>query len=81
MMRIAYFGRLAEIAGTRFEEVAPPADVVDIRSLRSWLGAEGRTGLADASRNRALVDDEVVPEDFSLEGVGDVAFLPPMSGG
>jgi molybdopterin converting factor small subunit len=76
-MRVHYFGRLAEAAGVRSEEVAGAATVGALRAMLA-----GRVvGLGDAAKVRALVDDAFVGEDHRLDGVAEVGFLPPVSGG
>ncbi|MCA1653734.1 MAG: MoaD/ThiS family protein [Sphingomicrobium sp.] len=82
-MKLLYFGRLAEIAGTRGGEVALPAHVTTVAAARDWIG-ETQPELAEAlgsERVRALADDEFVGNDRSLAGVAELAFLPPVSGG
>ena len=77
-MRVAYFGRLAEAAGVRSETVVDaPATVGELRAMLAARVA----GIGDAGKVRALVDDVIVGEDFAIGGVGEVGFLPPVSGG
>ena len=76
-MRVRYFGRLAEAAGVRSEEIAGAPTVGALRAMLA-----GRVvGLGDAKRVRALVDDVVVGEEYRLDEVEEVGFLPPVSGG
>ena len=77
-MRVAYYGRLADAAGVRSEVLEMPP--VTVGELRAMLA--GRvTGIGDAAKVRALVDDVIVGEDHVLAGVAEVGFLPPVSGG
>lgn len=77
-MRVAYYGRLAEAAGVRSEVIVDaPATVAELRAMLAARGA----GIGDAGKVRALVDDVLVGEDHALAGVGEVGFLPPVSGG
>jgi molybdopterin converting factor small subunit len=76
-MRVSYYGRLAEAAGLRSEEVAGASTVAQLRALLAGRVA----GIEDSKRVRALVDDVVVDEEHWLEGVEEVGFLPPVSGG
>ena len=77
-MRVAYYGRLAEAAGVRSEVIVDAPATVG--ALRAMLAARG-AGIGDVSKVRALVDDVLVGEDHALVGVGEVGFLPPVSGG
>lgn len=76
-MRVCYFGRLAEAAGLRSEEIARATTVGDLRAILAGRVA----GLVDPGRVRALVDDAFVGEEYRLDGVAEVGFLPPVSGG
>ena len=77
-MRVAYYGRLAEAAGVRSEVLEmSPATVGELRAMLAARVA----GIGDAGKVRALVDDVLVGEDHVLAGVGEVGFLPPVSGG
>ena len=76
-MRVSYYGRLAEAAGLRSEEIAGASTVAQLRALLAGRVA----GIEDSKRVRALVDDVVVDEEHWLEGVEEVGFLPPVSGG
>jgi molybdopterin synthase sulfur carrier subunit len=78
--RILLFGRLADVAGWRERElVAPPT----LSALRQRLGRDDqRLGEALAGPGvQAAVDQAIVHGDAPLEGVAEIAFLPPMSGG
>ena len=82
-MRLLYFGRLADLAGTRSEDVELPPEVGTVAALRFWL-AETRPELREAlygSIVRALIDDAYARDDQSLDGVAGLAFIPPVSGG
>ncbi len=76
-MRVRYFGRLAEAAGVRSEDVAEVATIGELRALLAGRVA----GLGDRAKVRALVDDAFVGEEHRLDGVEEVGFLPPVSGG
>jgi len=82
-MKIVYCGRVAEIAGTREEEVAPPPEIRTVETLRAWLGRdrpELLTALC-APAVRAVVNDEVAQADRAIAAGDEIAFLPPVSGG
>lgn len=77
MIRVQYFGWLAEAAGMRSEEVAGASTVGVLRAML----ASRIAGLGDAAKVRALVNDACVGEGFALEDGVEVGFLPPVSGG
>jgi molybdopterin synthase sulfur carrier subunit len=82
-MNIVYCGRVAEIAGTREEEVAPPPAFRTVATLRAWLGRDRPDLLAAlcAPSVRAVVNDEVAEAGRALAAGDEIAFLPPVSGG
>ena len=82
-MRLLYFGRLAEVAGTRGGEVEVPAGVATVAAARDWIAA-GNPALGEALASptvRAVVDDEFAADDRSLKGATELAFIPPVRGG
>lgn len=82
-MDLLFFGRLAEIAGSRGGEVELPATVTTVGEVRAWLFRERPTvGEAIAAPGVfAVADNVVVRDDASLAGVRELAFMPPVSGG
>ena len=83
MIRVLYFGRLSEVAAAHPAEVCPPPDVTSLAELRRWLcrdDARLRAALNQPSV-RTVDDGAVVLADMPLDGVDEVAFLPPVSGG
>lgn len=82
-MDLLFFGRLAEIAGSRGGEVDLPATVTTVGDVRAWLLRERpRVGEAIAAPGVfAVADNIVVRDDVPLAGVRELAFMPPVSGG
>jgi len=82
-MDLLFFGRLAEIAGSRGGEVDLPATVTTVGEVRAWLLRERpRVGEAIAAPGVfAVADNVVVRDDAPLAGVRQLAFMPPVSGG
>jgi len=79
MARVLLFGRLADVAGWRDRVIEAPS----LSALRARLAGED-AGLAEALGGRGVqvaLDQVIVRGDASLEDVGEIAFLPPMSGG
>ena len=82
-MRLLYFGRLADIAGSRGGEVAVPDGIATVAALRNWIGKEQpELGMALASPTvRVVIVDAYAADDHPLAGVTEIAFIPPVSGG
>jgi sulfur-carrier protein len=79
-IRVLWFASLRDRTGRREEtvEIAPDDDV---RALWERLAAR-HPRLRDVSvRPMVACDRAYAPWDRSLAGVGEVAFLPPVSGG
>jgi sulfur-carrier protein len=83
-LKVLYFAWLRERIGKAEEDVEPPADVRTVGQLISWLAAKGEQ-YAHAFENpkviRAAIDRSHVRADARIEGAGEIAFFPPMTGG
>jgi molybdopterin synthase sulfur carrier subunit len=83
-LTILYFAWLRERTGASQESVTPPADVITVGDLVTWLA--GRSpGHASAFANRRTVRC-AVNQDFAdpatrLRPGDEVAFFPPVTGG
>ena len=82
MMQVLYFAWMRERIGVPKEEVetsaATVADLVEeLKAREERYGA----AFADMASVRVAVDQELTDMDASLEGVREVAFFPPMTGG
>ena len=81
-MKVLYFAWLRERIGIPFDEIESDADTVAdlIEELRA---REERYQLAfsDLSSVRVALDQELSELDAPLDGVREVAFFPPMTGG
>jgi molybdopterin synthase sulfur carrier subunit len=78
-MRLTFFGRLRDSVGVDQLDCSLPADVGDSESLRVWIGGEF-PALLDP-KVRIALDDVLVNGAYPIAEVGEVAFLPPVSGG
>ncbi len=82
MIDVLYFAWVRERIGLPREQVETEAGTVAalVDELR---GREERYALAfsDLSALRVAVDQDLTDFDASLEGVREVAFFPPMTGG
>jgi molybdopterin synthase sulfur carrier subunit len=81
---ILYFAWVRERVGTDRESVDPPADITDVRGLIAWLAARSPghgSALGDPACLRAAVDQAFVSFDAPIEGAGEIAIFPPVTGG
>jgi len=82
MLDVLYFAWVRERIGLPREAVetkaATVADLVDELRAREERYA---LAFADLSALRVAVDQQLTEFDTSLEGVREVAFFPPMTGG
>jgi len=83
-MRLLYFGWVRARIGVGGEEIDPPDDVTDVRSLIAWLQDRGGTyaeALEDVSAIRVAVNQELAELDAAIAAGDEVALFPPMTGG
>ena len=84
MITILYFARLREALGKTSEQIALPAGVGDLASLRALLRSRGGAWaeeMADSRPVRAAVNQDMA---FGATRIGDgdeIAFFPPVTGG
>ena len=81
-MEVVYFAWVRERIGVPRERVE--TDAATVTDLVSELRArEDRYAVAfpDLSALRVAVDQQLTDFDASLEGVREIAFFPPMTGG
>ncbi len=83
-VKLLYFAWVRERVGKAEEVVEPPAGVVTIADLVSWLAGRGEE-YAFAFENpkviRAAIDRTHVKAGTPIAGAKEVAFFPPMTGG
>ena len=83
MTRLLFLGRLRDRAGISEQTILLPPHVKTGNDLITWLGqgdARLAAALADPSL-RLAVDLTLADREASIEQAGEIAFLPPMSGG
>ncbi len=81
---VLYFAWIKEKIGVGQEQVSPPGTVKTVSDLLDWLAdrsAGHRSALSDRARIRAALDQTHVPLDSPIEGAGEIAFFPPVTGG
>jgi molybdopterin converting factor subunit 1 len=77
-MKVRFFGRLRDAIGDEILVDVPPR-ITDSDALRHWL-ARDHPALLDPTVKIAL-DDRILVAAAPLDGVREIAFLPPVSGG
>jgi molybdopterin synthase sulfur carrier subunit len=83
-VKILYFAWLREKIGRAAEEIAPPAEVTTVRALADWLRGRGpgyEAAFCNAGVVRCALDQEFAGPDALIEGVKEIAFFPPVTGG
>lgn len=83
-LTIRYFAWVREKVGRAEEVVEVPADIATVGDLVTWLAARGPEYAAAFTRPgvvRAALDHAHVKPAASLQGVREVAFFPPVTGG
>jgi sulfur-carrier protein len=83
-IKVLYFASVRERVGKPEEEIEPPAEIATVSQLMTWLAGRGEQ-YAYAFENpkviRAAIDRRHVRSDAGIEGAGEIAFFPPMTGG
>jgi sulfur-carrier protein len=83
-IKIRYFAWVRERVGKAEEEIDPPEGIATVGQLTAWLAGRGEE-YAHAFENpkviRAAIDRTHVRADAKIEGAGEIAFFPPMTGG
>ena len=81
-MRVSFFGRLADLLGSRTLDDAPD-DLTTAADLRDWL-AQAHPQLRDPlahSGTRLMLDNEITDWHMPLREAEDIAIIPIVSGG
>jgi molybdopterin converting factor small subunit len=80
-MKIRFFGRLRDSFGDECELAVEAGETV--AGLRQRLAGLRPAAALDllGPRVRAFVNDSIVGEDFVVDALDRVEFLPPLSGG
>jgi sulfur-carrier protein len=83
-IKLRYFAWVRERVGKAEEEIEAPAGIATIAELMAWLAGRGEQ-YAYAFENpkviRAAIDRNHVRGEARIEGAGEIAFFPPMTGG
>ena len=84
MVKLLFFARLREDLNTSAEELALPADVTTVASLRAHLMARGGAWagvLANGKALRVAVNQDMADPATPVKPGDEVAFFPPVTGG
>lgn len=83
-IELLYFAWVREAIGKDGETVEPPGSAETVGDLVDWLAAKG-DGYAEAltaqDKLRVAVDQVFAGFDAPLDGVGEIAIFPPVTGG
>jgi molybdopterin synthase sulfur carrier subunit len=83
-MKLLYFAWLRQKIGVGEEQLDPPAEVTDVRSLVEWLKGRGpgyATAFQDLDAIKLAVNQEYASLDAAVTPGDEVAFFPPVTGG
>lgn len=83
MIRVLFFGRLRELAGTEELALEVPPAVATVGALRAHLAAQDPRWAAavEAPGTRVACDQRFVEDAAPLAGAREIAFMAPLSGG
>ena len=84
MITILYFARLRESLGKESEQMALPAGVSNVESLRALLRGRGgawAAEMASGTRVRAAVNQDIAQQYAGIKDGDEIAFFPPVTGG
>ena len=83
-IKVLYFASVRERVGKPDEEIEPPAGIATVGQLMTWLAGRDEQyayAFENAKVIRAAIDRKHVRPDARIEGAGEIAFFPPMTGG
>lgn len=83
-MKILYFAWLRTQLGMAEEVVELPENILKLEDLLEHLKARNavfEAAFSDMKVIRIAVDQEYVTDNVSIEGVQEIAFFPPVTGG
>ena len=83
-IKVLYFASVRERVGKPDEEIEPPAGIATVGQLMTWLAGRGEQyayAFENAKVIRVAIDRKHVHPDARIEGAGEIAFFPPMTGG
>jgi sulfur-carrier protein len=84
MIKIVYFAWVRERIGKPEEMLTPPATVITVSDLISWLkslGEEYAYAFENGPLIRAAIDKAHAKHETAIADAKEIAFFPPMTGG
>lgn len=81
---LLYFAGVREAVGFAEEQRELPGEVATVRDLMAWLAgldAGHEQAFAAPDKLRCAIDQVMASFDASLDGVREIAFFPPVTGG
>lgn len=83
-MKLVYFAWIRERVGIEEEAIELPETVKTVKDLLKWQQSRGdnyEAAFADLETIRVALDQFHAEQDDVIEGAGEIAFFPPMTGG
>jgi molybdopterin synthase sulfur carrier subunit len=83
-VKLLYFAWVRERIGLKEEDVEPPAEVLTVSDLITWLKGRGPGydyALSEPRAIRIAVDKVHAQDDMAIAGAREIALFPPMTGG
>tara|TARA_B100000029_G_scaffold138029_1_gene132958 strand:+ start:12362 stop:12613 length:252 start_codon:yes stop_codon:yes gene_type:complete len=83
-MKIIYFSWLKETIGKSQENVKPPSNIKNIKSLIEWLSKKSlkHKKIFLKSKNiRVSINQKIVNKNSKIKKNDEIAFFPPFTGG
>jgi len=83
MLRVLFFGRLSDVAGTERMDIAIHSSITTSAVLRDHLGQDNDGLMRALNEPQVMValNQILVDWDCNLQPGDEVAFLPPVTGG
>ncbi len=83
-LHVLYFAWVKDKVGRGEETLSPPPAVKTVSALMDWLATQSpghAAAFSDRRLIKAAVDQQHVDHGAALDGAGEVAFFPPVTGG
>ena len=83
-LKLRYFAWVRERVGKTEEDIEGPAGIATGGELMAWLASRGEEyahAFANPKVIRAAINRTHVKPQTPINGAGEIAFFPPMTGG